>query len=266
MDSVATENLDDQRFYLRQNVPAVIGHRGAARYAPENTLASVRKAHELGVQWVEVDVKLSADRIPFLLHDTKLDRTTDGRGRASRRTMEELSVMDAGSWFAAASRGERLPTLVALIALLDRLDMGLNLEIKPTPGSDRETTDAIVDVLRRHWPEHRPWPLLSSFSLAALARARDIAIDMPRGLLIDEFMRDWPGALDELQCASLHINHKVVTPDLLSTATEEGIPVLLYTVNDGSRAVELLQAGASSIITDAPDVIFDAIGGTAPLR
>ena len=81
------------------NLPRIMGHRGAAGHAPENTLAALRMAAQLGVRWVEFDVHLSADRTPILMHDDTLDRTTDGEGAVDAQTADRLVTLDAGSWF-----------------------------------------------------------------------------------------------------------------------------------------------------------------------
>ncbi|MEZ5826008.1 MAG: glycerophosphodiester phosphodiesterase [Geminicoccaceae bacterium] len=254
-----TDNIDEQRRRLMRDLPVVIGHRGAALHAPENTLASMLKSLELGANWVEIDVKLARDGEPFLLHDADLDRTTDGSGPAAVLAMNELATLDAGSWFGAGFQGERLPTLVELVELIDRHDMGLNLEIKPSPGTDVETTEVIIETLRRCWPATRPWPLLSSFRRGALARAREIAPEIPRGLLLKKLEPDWRETMADLGCASLHLKHVEATPDLLAGTRAAGLPVLLYTVNDGATGAALLRKGARSIISDAPERILAAL-------
>src|SRR5277367_3846394 len=93
------------------NLPPVIGHRGAAAYAPENTLAGFRAAQALGCTWVEFDVRLSADDALVVCHDDKLERTTGGRGRISMMRLAAIRRHDAGSRFGAGFAGERIPTL-----------------------------------------------------------------------------------------------------------------------------------------------------------
>jgi glycerophosphoryl diester phosphodiesterase len=162
-------------------LPPVIGHRGAAAAAPENTLASLRKAHELGARWVEFDVKLSRDRRPILAHDERLNRTTNGRGRFADQTLAEIAKLDAGSWFGPAFAGERVPTFEDALALCGELGLGVNVEIKPCPGRERETARVVAETLLDHWPATRPTPLISSFAPACLLIAREVAPEVPRG-------------------------------------------------------------------------------------
>src|SRR4051794_34519268 len=105
-------------------LPKVIGHRGAKAYAPENTLAGIRTAAQQGARWVEVDVKLTRDGVPILMHDDTVDRTTNGKGAAATLDFAELRRLDAGAWFGPAFAGERIPTLEEALALVFDLDLG----------------------------------------------------------------------------------------------------------------------------------------------
>ena len=216
-------------------------------------------AKSLGADWIEVDVKLSADGVPFLLHDATLDRTTDGEGPAASHAMADLSLRDAGSWFSPTFAGERLPTLRELIDLLSELAMQANLEIKPNPGEAAETTRTVIETLRAYWPEDKAPPLLSSFDLVSLETAASLAREIPRALLLDEIDDDYPRLLRELDCASLHIAHKCAEALHARGPYPENVPVLFYTVNSGERGKTLLDAGAASIISDAPERILAAI-------
>ena len=123
--------------------PKVIGHRGAAENAPENTLESFRAAAAEGARWVEFDAKLTADNAVIILHDDDLDRTTNGKGPAKLNTLAELKALDAGSWFKPGLQpgfaGARIPTLAETLRLLGELDLSANVELKPCPG-DRKST------------------------------------------------------------------------------------------------------------------------------
>ena len=111
--------------------PRYVAHRGGGKLAPENTLAAMREGYAHGYRMVEFDVKLSADGVPFLLHDDTLDRTTDGAGRADALPWAELSKLDAGSWHSAAYAGEPLPTLSAIARWAIANGAACNIEIKP---------------------------------------------------------------------------------------------------------------------------------------
>ena len=119
--------------------PLWIAHRGAGKLAPENTLAAFRLGAQHGYRAFECDVKLSADGVPFLLHDATLQRTTSGQGLAAQHTWAELSQLDAGSWHSRAYAGEPLPSLQAIARFCLRNGFALNIEIKPTPGTEVDT-------------------------------------------------------------------------------------------------------------------------------
>jgi glycerophosphoryl diester phosphodiesterase len=236
----------------------VIGHRGAAARAPENTLAGLRKAHALGARWVEFDVMLTADRVSVLIHDETLERTTSGRGDVTGRTAAEIAGLDAGSWFATEFAGEQVPTLEQAVALLLSLGVSANVEIKPAAGHASATGEIVAAYLRRHWPADGPRLLLSSFERPALAAAAAAAPELPRGLLAEDLPQDWEAALGELGCATLHLDHARLDPEGVRALTAQGVPVLLYTINDPARAAAMRSAGAAAIITDVPDLLLAA--------
>ncbi|MGH8432454.1 MAG: glycerophosphodiester phosphodiesterase family protein, partial [Solimonas sp.] len=151
-------------------LPKVIGHRGAAAYAPENTLVSFREARKRGAAWVETDVKLTADGVPILMHDESFRRTTDVDRLVARTPSTDLPV--------------DVPTFEQAIACFGELGLGCNVEIKPCPGREAETARMAVETLRRCWPSHLPPPLLSSFKDASLAAARETAPEFARAILI----------------------------------------------------------------------------------
>ena len=146
--------------------PRLVAHRGAGKVAPENTLTAMRVGHAHGYRMVEFDVKLSADNVSFLLHDATLERTTSGRGRADALPWRELSRLDAGGWHSAKYAGEPLPTLRVDRALGARARRPCNVEIKPTPGRERETGAAVALDAATLWRDADVPPLLSSFSEA----------------------------------------------------------------------------------------------------
>lgn len=237
----------------------IIGHRGAASRAPENTLAGIRKAHALGARWVEFDVMLSGDAVPILIHDERLGRTTNGRGPVASRTAAEIRALDAGGWFSPEFKGERVPTLDEAVDLLLELGLGCNAEIKPAKGHEVATGEVVAETLARRWPEDGPPLLLSSFARPALAAARRVAPDLPRGLLAHRLPDDWPEAMTSLGCTTLHLDHARTSLATIARLTGAGVPVLLYTVNQVSRAVELLAAGAAALFTDVPDTLLAAL-------
>lgn len=236
-------------------LPPVMGHRGAKGHAPENTIASLRRAGELGAHWVEFDVKLTRDGVPVLMHDDTLKRTTSGRGEVAAKTLAEIRTLDAGRWFSPDFADEPVPTLDEAMTFLAAHGMGANVEIKPCPGREAETGAAVARALAGRWMGMQNTPFVSSFSDEALAAARAAAPEVPRGLLAEKFPADWGARLAALGCATFHLDHRRVTADRVRVVRQDGYRVLAYTVNEAARARALLDWGVESVITDYPERI-----------
>lgn len=249
---------------MLSTLPRLIGHRGAKESAPENTLASIREAARQGARWVEVDVMLTRDRRPVLIHDDTLDRTTSGTGPVPLLDLEQLRQLDAGSWFDPRFAGERVPTLEEAVDVIRDLGLGLNLEIKPYPGQEAATAAIALDVLRPLWPADRPL-LLSSFEVPCLEVARDVWPEIPRGYLIWKQPDDWAAIADRVGAATLNVNQEWQTPDSIAAYRATGRPVLAYTVNDAERARTLFDWGVTAVFTDAPGRLA-AEGGFGTVR
>ena len=238
--------------------PPVIGHRGAAACAPENTLAGLRKAKALGCRWVEFDVRLTADRQVILLHDSRLERTTDGRGKVIALSLAAVRRFDAGGWFGPSFVGERVPTLEEAVMLLAELGIGANVELKAARGREAETGAVAADLLARLWPSELPAPLISSFLPAALAAAQAYAPGIGRGMLFRVIPKNWRALAESLGCATIHADHRRLRPAVVAEIRESGYSLLAYTVNDPGRANTLFDWGVTSVFSDVPQCLHDA--------
>jgi glycerophosphoryl diester phosphodiesterase len=235
--------------------PKFCAHRGAGKLAPENTLAAFRLGYEHGYRMAEFDVKLSADGVAFLLHDDTLDRTTNRKGRADALTWRELALSDAGAWHSAAYAGEPLASLAGVAAWSRALQVSMNIEIKPTRGRERETGAAIALDALSLWRGSDMLPLLSSFSEAALDAAREAAPDLPRAWLSEHWVDDWRDRVVPLGCIALDLKHTLLTKARIDEIHDAGLRVATWTVNDPTRAADLIAWGVDTLITDAVDVI-----------
>ncbi|MDH3234758.1 MAG: glycerophosphodiester phosphodiesterase family protein [Alphaproteobacteria bacterium] len=245
------------------DLPLVMGHRGAAAWAPENTLASIRKAAELGASWVEFDVMLTGDGRPVLFHDDNLKRVTGLDALMADTSYAKVNKLDAGRWFAAEFAGERVPPLEAALDLVWQLGLRPNIEIKSTPGRDVETAQAALEIATRAWNRRRPAPLISSFSRMSLAAARVLRPDWPRGLIAHKVPLDWQLALTALGCSSFHLNSKCLTWEFVAQVKSAGYKVAAFTVNQKQRARELIDCNVDCLITDVPDRIAAALEARA---
>jgi glycerophosphoryl diester phosphodiesterase len=198
-------------------------------------------------------VKLSADGVPFLLHDATLERTSNGRGVAGDKTWADLARVDAGSWHSAAFAGEPLPTLATIAEFCRAGDHALNIEIKPTPGTDRHTGEIVAREAERLWAGRATPPLLSSFQADALEGARIGAPQLPRALLIDTLHDGWFDVAQRLGCVAVVANYRLFSLDMVARLHAANQWALCYTVNDESSARALLGMGLDGLITDAVD-------------
>lgn len=243
--------------------PLWIAHRGAGRLAPENTLAALRLGAQHGYRMAECDVKLSADEVPFLLHDATLTRTTTGLADvagadadplAAHHPWGLLSQLDAGAWHSRQYAGEPLPTLAQMARHVLANGLLLNIEIKPTPGTDARTGEVVATAAARLWANAPVPPLLSSFRPDALAAARQAAPTLPRALLLDAWSE---GCLDQavaLGCVAVVCHHLLWDSERVSNARALGLRQLSYTVNEAADADRLLALGTDGIITDRVDL------------
>ena len=233
--------------------PLWIAHRGAGKLAPENTLAAFRHGAALGWRAFEFDVKLSADGVPFLLHDTELERTTNGTGKGGELSWRELSILDAGSWHSAPFAGEAPPTLQAVLRWGMANGHALNIEIKPTPGLEQATGLAVGEICARLW-QHTATPLLfSSFQPEALQGAASSAPHLARALLLETLWDGWLPAAQRLGCVAVITNHALMDAALMATLQAHQLRGMCYTVNEAGEAQRLLTLGVHGIITDAVD-------------
>jgi glycerophosphoryl diester phosphodiesterase len=244
--------------------PFWIAHRGAGKLAPENTLAAFRLGASFGYRAFECDVKLSADEVPFLLHDETLERTSSGHGTAGDLAWHELSLFDAGAWHSPRHAGEPMPSLAAIAAFVRANGLALNIEIKPTPGLEHRTGVVVAQHAARLWQGADAPPLLfSSFRPESLQGAQQAAPHIPRALLLDTLWDGWPKVADALGCAAVVTNHKLMDAALIATLHTSGRRALCYTVNEPADAQRLIALGIDGLITDAVDRFVPA---RAPAR
>lgn len=241
-------------------IPNIIGHRGVCGYAPENTIESIHTAADMGVEWVELDVKLTKDGIPIIFHDDTLERTTNGSGAIKETSYKDIKLLEAGSWFGDSFAGLCVPSLEEAVDALIERDLGLNLEIKPCPGRERETAEVALDYLSQIWDDHERL-LISSFEPSCLEAAQEMAEDWSRGLLLggEEIPENWQEMTEYLSVSTLNISKELCKPELIATAQEKGLPVLVYTVNDIEQVRDLQSLGVSHFFSDVPDVIKEGL-------
>ncbi|MBC8257959.1 MAG: hypothetical protein H8E38_02995 [SAR324 cluster bacterium] len=248
--------------------PWVIAHRGYRGLFPENTLVAFEAAIEVNADMIELDVCLTSDRIPVVIHDKTLDRTTNGSGLVAEHTLAELKELDAGSWFSAKFSGVKIPTLEELLLLIkDRITV--NIEIKPESYESPAPSDAIeVQVCEMVGQlELADSVLISSFEHSFFSRINRWYREHHEGsslriallqeqLLSDEFA---VGLCQRKGAYSYHPDEKNVSASLIDSLKAEQIRILPYTINDEKRMEQLIQLGVTGIISDEPELLWKVV-------
>ncbi len=244
-----------------------VGHRGAPARAPENTLAAFEEAIRIGVDAIELDVHLSKDGVPVVIHDGSVDRTTDGQGPVAALTLRDLQALDAGSWFGPRFRAERIPSLAQALECA-RGRCGLIIEIKePEPqagsrgGRSRAADEGLgrlVDGVARvlaPGPSRDP-VVVSSFSAAALVRVRAAMPRVRLGLLASRSGRGTRALHREVVLHGFHPHLRLATRRRILAAHRMGLEVIVWPVNDRARMRRLVTQGADGLMSDDPTLFL----------
>jgi len=233
----------------------VIAHRGASGHAPENTMAAFRRAVEMGAQFIETDIHLTRDAQLVAIHDTTLERTTNGSGQVKEFTLDELRALDAGSWYAPEFAGERIPTLDEIVAFAREADVVFYLELKADAPWGAE--HALSAALQRAREPLRTAVL--SFIAPALATLRKLDPTLMTGYLYDKPLPDVVQRAVNVGARQLAPRHDLVTPALVDEAHRADLQVITWTVNEPAEMRALSASGVNGIMTDYPDRLRDVL-------
>jgi glycerophosphoryl diester phosphodiesterase len=227
-----------------------IGHRGAPAYAPENTLASFRKAVELGADAVEFDLHRTRDGEFIVIHDDTVDRTTNGHGKVDDLSLGELRRLDAGSWKGPEFAGERIPTFAEL---LEDLPARLLLFAELKAGSAR--SPGVEEHLARFLTDRGALPRVrvSSFDHRALLRLRELLPEVETGALFVALPVDAVALARACRAEALHPSFHYLTRDVVVAAHTARIAVNTWTVNDPADIARVADMGVDGIFSDFPD-------------
>ena len=226
--------------------PLVVSHAACAGHAPENTLAGLRLALHMGVDAIEVDVHLSADGIPVLIHDDSVDRTTDGRGAVAALTLAELQELDAGARSPFETcRGERVPTLAEALELIHSRAL-LVIEIKPP-----DIEEAVLEAVRR--AEALDWAMVWSFHPGVVAEVRRREPRLPAGLLTLSLSDAIARQALELGAQATSVFYQNISEERVRAAHRKALAVHAWTADQPAEMRRLAAAGVDGIVTNFPD-------------
>lgn len=234
--------------------PLLIAHRGASINAPENTLASFKKALEIGVDLIEFDIHLSSDNIPIVIHDASFKRTTNYKKRYSvtTLTLEKIKQMDAGSWFHEQYTGEQIPTLEEVLQL-DLKETGLMIELKPSRKNYEQLAELTIELLKAYFPNSPQNIYLGSFSHEILAYL--LAAGCPFPLLGIGATHHSLSKHIEIGIRHLAADHLILSSRKINYYKNIGTTLWAWTVNHPQKAEQLLTQGVDGIITNDPHLI-----------
>ena len=219
-----------------------IGHRGARGHAPENTLLSIDTGIALGADMIEIDVQLCENEL-VVIHDPRLERTTNGAGRVDQSPLEYVRGLDAG-------QGQRVPTLEEVLALVaDRV--AINIEIKSAAGTALRVAAMLREVLAKGRAASQF--LVSSFHLPELQEFKRAAPTVPIAVLLCGVPLDWAACAEELDAQALNVSAEFADARLVADAHARGLSVYAYTVNHPDDMKMFRTAGIDGIFTDYPD-------------
>ncbi|MGM0875837.1 MAG: glycerophosphodiester phosphodiesterase [Bacillota bacterium] len=234
-----------------------VAHRGASGYAPENTISAFDKAVEMKADYIEIDVQRSKDGELVVIHDTSVDRTTDGTGKVGDLTSEQLRSLDAGSWMGEQFTGEKIPTFDEI---LDRYhgEIGILIELKAPelyPGIEESIAQELKE--RNLDKPQNEKIILQSFNFESMKKMNDLLPKVPIGVLTSSSLHTTPEALQEFSTYADYFNpnYRIVTHELVNQVHSLGMEISSWTVRSHESAEFLLDMGVDAIITDYPDYV-----------
>jgi len=227
----------------------IIGHRGAAGLAPENTLASFKQAATLDLNWVEFDVRQCSSGEWLVFHDLTLNRTTNGRGKVSNTPYSVIKELDAGSWFDPHFKTERVPLLSEVLTCLQMLNIHPNIEIKKIENNKEAAVENFLNCLNTLWPKTLAPPLISSFDLDVLILIKKKQDTLPIGYLTEKYSKEKLTTAIKHQFNTFNCRYKGLNPKIIKTITKE-LPLLLYTLNNAKLINQFLAEGVSAVFSD----------------
>jgi glycerophosphoryl diester phosphodiesterase len=237
-------------------------HRGASQRAPENTLAAFELAAQQGVDGIELDIRLCRSGEWVVIHDSRVNRTTNGRGFVRAKSIADLRGLDAGRSFGPTFAEEPIPTLEEVLDWA-RHRVLLNIEIKSMTRAHKRAEWHLLNLLRRHGMRRQC--LISSFNPIVLQRIARLDAGVPTGLLLNlKWLRHTPekSLIRRMNIHALHISRRLARPRYLESIRQAGLRILVWGANHPAELRRLVDYGVDGIITDVPDILHDILKRT----
>ncbi len=245
--------------------PLIIGHRGASSHAPENTLAAFRMAIDAGADGIEFDVQLASDGVPVVIHDRDLKRTGLRSDSVAELTSEQLGKIDIGSWFSAKypKRGkadfsrETVPTLAQVLDVCRTFSGLIYVELKVNVPDYLSLAAAVCDVIRDS--PLLPQMIVKSFKLGAIPEVRHRLPEVQTAALFEPTILDYLrrrkyliAMAREFGAHQISLHHSLITPKLVSLATDANMPVTIWTADNPKWVARCRKLGIKALVTNDP--------------
>lgn len=229
----------------------IIAHRGASKYAPENTMPAFELAYEMGADGIETDVQLTKDNVPVLIHDENVHRTTDGTGWIKGFTFHELKRLDAGAWFSKRFRGARLLSLDEFLKWAEDKTLYLNIELKNNKIDYRHLEEIVYE--RIHYYQLLNRTTISTFNPNSIKRLKRYNRHTEIAFLTSNRNNNMIDAVKELGGNAIHVKYSLLHKTLVEESEQKNMPLRVFTVNRKMRIIHCLKHRVAGIFTDVPD-------------
>ncbi|WP_217586645.1 glycerophosphodiester phosphodiesterase [Lentibacillus saliphilus] len=230
----------------------IIAHRGASEQAPENTMPAFDLAWRMGSEGIETDVQLTKDNVPILIHDERINRTTNGRGYVKDYTYHELIQLDSGQWFNPSFSGTKIITLEQFLNWIKDKPLYLNIELKNNKIDYKGLELAVLELIAHYKVANRT--TLSTFNPNSVNRLHKLNPTIDSALLLSK--RKSSNLVQHakaLGANALHIKYRMLTPEIVEACRRESMALRVYTVNSSKHMLRCFQLGCTAIFTDIPD-------------
>ncbi|WP_326183374.1 glycerophosphodiester phosphodiesterase [Virgibacillus halodenitrificans] len=230
----------------------IYAHRGSSLLAPENTMAAFQLAFQQGAQGIETDVQLTKDNIPVLIHDERVNRTTNGKGYVKDYTFQQLKQLDAGAWFNTEFAGATVPSLEEFLKWFGGKPLTLNIELKNNKIDYKNMESIVYDLLYSYDLLDRT--ILSTFNPNSVERLRKISQHLNCALLRSRRKKQLITYAKELGANAIHIKYRLLSNSLVQQCKQQGLQVRVYTVNHPRQIKRCLDLEVNGVITDVPNI------------
>lgn len=229
----------------------IIAHRGASNIAPENTMPAFELAYQLGTEGIEIDVHLTKDHIPVLIHDERVERTTNGIGYVKDFTFRQLKQLDAGSWFTSQYAETPIVSLEEFLNWAQFKSFNLHIELKNNKIDYKYLEEIVFKMVTHFQVSDRT--TLSTFNPHSIQRMASFKDHVNIALLTSRRHKDLCTYVTTLGAHALHIKYRLLNEQLVNNCKQKNIPLRVFTVNKAAHVMRCFQYGCDGIFTDDPD-------------